>query len=94
LSGISTEGRLPFQLFEALSYDAIVLAAEDLSLPGLEARIAESKVPVIAANVYKNGKRIAKPFVTIVGLTNVPSPMAGPLPYEIRDPVKKSLPNS
>jgi hypothetical protein len=93
-ASLSSEGRLAFRVFEAMKYDAVVLGADDLLLPGLEARIAEGKVPVVSANVYKNGQRLAKPFVvvgewTIVGLTNVPSPMAGALPYEIRDPARE-----
>lgn len=70
-----------------------MLAAEDLSLPGLPARIADSKIPVLSANVYQDGKRIAAPFVVcgktaIIGLTNRPSAMAGELPFEVRDPAQ------
>lgn len=70
-----------------------MLASEDLLLPGLENRIAESKVPVLSANVYKGDARIAKPFVVhgktaIVGLTNMPPKMAGSPTFDVRDPAK------
>ena len=90
LASIRTGGKLAAELFAHARYDAVVVASGDLLLPDLDGLLA-MPVPWISANVYRNGKRLTAPYVTvgdvaIVGFTD--QPVAGTLPagMEVRDP--------
>ncbi len=90
LASIRSGGKLAAELFAHARYDAVVLASGDLSLPDLDGLLAV-KVPWISANVYRGGKRLAAPCVTvgdvaIIGVTDVPAAGTLPAGIEVRDP--------
>lgn len=93
LASIRTGGKLAAELFAHARYDAVVLASGDLLLPDLDGLLAV-KVPWISANVYRDGKRLTAPYVTvgdvaIVGLTDQAPTGALPDGIEVRDPARE-----
>ena len=87
---VRSGGRLPAELLAHAGYDAVVLSSADLLLPDLEGLLRQP-LPWIAANVYRDGKRLVAPFVVvgdvaIVGLADPPAAGVLPAGLEVRDP--------
>jgi len=64
-----TQGRAPFELFDALEYDAMALGNHefDAGLEALERNLWSTGTPVLGANVYWRGtnRRFARPYVLV-----------------------------
>jgi len=92
-----TRGAAPFDLLEAMGYDAMALGNHefDYGVPRLEELVGGTRVPVLAANVFwrRSGRRFARPWVIVrraglrIGIVGVIGADAAEvtLPEHVRD---------